>query len=116
MIVFTTTLGNQIRDTIHGNYQETSVLIAYWCLSLINLVLMIYSECKDKPDLIRLVHLGLIVRNIMPLYNLEQRESLEDLGTVVYFSQSQNLCLISLLGCMQVSDPWYIHVPVSVLA
>ena len=87
------------------------MLVAYWCNTFFLLPIMIYSHFKDKPHIMRFVHMVLIIRILMPFFNLEQRTYEIELADMIYFLIIQTLALLAMMIGSQISEPWYVHVP-----
>lgn len=88
-------------------------MYAYWSFWTIIFGCMIYSHFRNNIKLMRLLHIVMIFRNILPWMNFEDRHSFDDMANVVQYSSFQNLDLQAMLICVCVTESYLIHVPVS---
>lgn len=116
LLVLTSNFFQQTIDSIKGNYRETMVLYCYWSLWLISFFSLLYSHIKEKPKLMRILHILIIIRNIMPWMNFEDRKTFDDMAVVVQFSSYQNLGIQLLLGILCFTEKFKFHIPISIVA
>lgn len=86
-IIQTTNLYFMLVDTLIGNYRHKVFLYPYWACWIIMTILVVIAEKFDKPFLYRVTANVLMIRNILPWFNLEDRENFKDIGKLVQFNQ-----------------------------
>ena len=104
-----------VNNSFSANYRDKSILKYYWTVWVLVCLLLLYSHFKEKPNLIRILNMIMILRNIVPLFNFEDRNSFEDMATVVQFSHFQNVALQALIICVCVTEKYTVHVPFSIM-
>ena len=52
--------------------------------------ILIFSKVEEKPKLVRMCAHLLIVRNIVPFYDLEKRKTFDFIDTIIIFSLTQS--------------------------
>lgn len=67
-------------DTLGSEYRNMNMLYCYWPVWLIQVVVMAYSHFREKPNLIRFLNLIIILRNIIPWLNFEDRKTFDDIA------------------------------------
>ena len=82
-----------LNDTIQGNYRDKKMLAYFWCLFILVFCLMVFSHWAEKPHIMRILHVIMIIRNIMPMYNFEDRQSFDDISFAFIFCVQQNITL-----------------------
>lgn len=105
----------QLRDWQQGAYKDDFILKVYWLILIINIGLMTLSYYKDWPNLIRLVLVIFILRNIITLFDFGDKVNLNDMAVLIWFAQYLNMGILILICLMQTVEPWYFHVPASIL-
>ena len=90
------------------------MLYIYWLIWVIQLIFMTYSHYAEKPNVLRFLAHIMIIRNIMPWFNLGQRKAFNDTANLVHFSLFQNIVLICFLIVMGVCETYKIHIPTSI--
>ena len=90
------------------------ILYIYWVLWFLSMFLLLISHFKDMPHLIRVVHLIQIVRNLVPLFNFENRVIIDDLAELVRFGTTQSISLNVMLILMCLTEKYYVHLPLSI--
>ena len=75
-----------LKDTVSQNYREIRVLYAYWALWIVMQVLFLIGHYKNQICLIRAAYILVLIRNIFPLYNFENRKTFDDLAARIQFT------------------------------
>ena len=75
----------QVADTLSGTHKNKLLLMIYWIIYFINLCLLVSAKKFNNPWLLNIMNNINLIRNIIPVLNLEQREYLKDLGEVIMF-------------------------------
>lgn len=83
MIIQVTNLYFMTIDTLTKNYRNTLFYYPYMICWLIVTILMFIGHKFDKPHLYRICCHIVLVRNIVPWYNFEDRKTFDDIGKVV---------------------------------
>ena len=104
-----------LKDTISGNYKDKREILVYWVVWAILVLLILFSHYKDRPHLVRIINLLIIVRNIIPLFNLGDRKSFDDPVQVINFSLIQNISFQVMIVSVCVTEKYYIHIPLSII-
>ena len=79
-----------LNATLSNHFQNQIVLISYWIVWVLITLLIIYSKVKKKPTLIKFCAHLLVIRNILPLYDIEQRVTIDDFNTLIIFILTQS--------------------------
>lgn len=102
-------------DSLGSSYRNIYILYCYWIVWLAQGLIILYSHKKDKPNILRILNFFIVLRNIMPWFNFEDRKNFDDMAYVVQWSTQQNLCLQALIVCVAVTEKYYVHIPVSIV-
>lgn len=94
-IIQTTNLYFMLLDTMTDNYEHKVFLYTYWACWIAITILVFVAEKFDRPHLYRITTNILMIRNILPWFNLENRATFKDIGKLVQFNQLQTLGLIA---------------------
>lgn len=73
----------QIKDSLIGSFEQEEVLYVYWCVWLLLLALLIFQHFKRLPNLVRVVHFILIIRQIVPLFDIGKRKGFDDKAQMI---------------------------------
>lgn len=77
--------------------------------------ILIYSHVKEKPHLLRVCFPIIILRNIVPIFNFENRKSFEDLATVVQMNFIMDISVMACLITFCINERWFFHLPFSIV-
>ena len=75
----------QITDTLSGTHKNKLLLLIYWISYFVSIILLVAAKKFNNPWILIILQNQQIIRNIVPVLNLEQREYLKDLGEVIMF-------------------------------
>lgn len=73
-------------DTYSGSYRNSGFLWPYWICWFLITAIMVFSHVKQKPHLFRVCIQLIIIRNLVPWLNLEDREIFDDLGKLLQWN------------------------------
>ena len=100
------------RNRKFNNPTESYIFLGIWVfISLFSY----YAHHREKPHFFRFLNQLAIVRNIIPLFNLSDRESFKDLSYVIQFSSFQNRGLNLMQLCSCYTEKYYVHLPLSLV-
>ena len=77
--------------------------------------MILYSHFGEKPHVMRLLHQLMIIRNIIPIFNFENRNSFKDLASVAQYTSWQVLGINILLVNFCITEKFTVHFPVSII-
>lgn len=61
----------------------------------------------------RFLNLVMILRNILPWLNFEDRKQFDDMANVVHWSHWQSLAMNAMIICVCVTEKYTVHIPAS---
>lgn len=104
-----------LQDTLTRNYRNPVWLWPYWSLWVIITLMIVFSHVREEPHLVRIcIHL-IIIRNIIPWFNMEDRVKFDDMGNLILFNQLQVMGLVAVMVPMCLFESPLFHVPISVV-
>lgn len=96
-------------------YGDIRLLISYWSMWTVALAIFLYSHFWGRPKIMLLVVHLLIIRNIVPLFDLENRQTIQNIEGLFSYALMQIMGLLVLLVMMSQSHRIYFHVPFSLI-
>lgn len=105
---------NLVIDTFSNSYRNDVMLLPYWISWIFITLLILFSHIKDRPIFIRVcIHL-VIIRNLVPWLNIEDRIIFDDLAKLIHWNQLQFVGVCGCLVVMSMKENAIIHLPMSI--
>lgn len=114
-IVTSSNLFFMLGDTLGKVYANEIWYWIYWGLWIAMTIVLIFSHIKEKPHLVRFVVNILIIRNIVPWFNFEDRKKWDDIGNIIQYNQPQTIAVLALIIVMSLQESAAFYIPVSAL-
>ena len=106
----------QVEYSISGTFRNKLLLLIYWIVWFVMLAFWIISHKFNMPWLFNLCQHIMIVRNIIPVFNFEEREQLKDLAEALKFSHFKQVGLIvGFFVPICLVNRARLHIPVSIV-
>lgn len=98
-----------------GHFRNPKMLIFYWVFWVVITLVLLVSHYKQKPHLIRLCHHLIMVRNIIPWLNIEDRKTFDNYLNRLVYNQMQAFGTMALMVVWAIEENISVHLPISII-